>query len=312
MRVHSGHSIMLAAAAGSAICSSQRPIRGGPPAAMEKLGINWTAQVSGTSNYVQAVYFVNPSDGWAAGGYGSGNGFILHTTNGGTHWIAQEPAMTDHVLDIFFINNQEGWAATVGGRTQKTTNGGESWQTAGQVSHQEAKKILMINSREGWLLARNGNTPEDGRGFIYKTENGGNYWTVEWSGIWPNNSLQDFAWQSDNILWVCGNHNTILRNELPTSVAEYSSIPMTFKTYPNYPNPFNAQTTIKYNLPRQSHVTIDIYNILGSKVEALHKSIQPAGHHQITWNAKDVSSGIYFYRIQAGNYSETMKMMQVK
>ena len=274
-------------------------------------GINWTAQVSGTANYVQAINFVNSSEGWAAGGYGGGNGFILHTTNGGENWDAQTPAFDDHILDIFFLNSQEGWLTTIGGRIQKTVDGGESWQLASQVT-QEARKILMINSQEGWLLAKNGNAPQDGRGFIYKTENGGNNWTAEWSGTLPNSGLYDFARQSDNILWACGYHNTILKSELPTSISENPSLPMTFKIYPNYPNPFNAQTKIKYELSHQSHVTIDIYNILGGKITTLYNGLQLAGQHMATWNADEHSSGIYFYRIQADDYTETKKMVLLR
>ena len=80
----------------------------------------------------------------------------------------------------------------------------------------------------------------------------------------------------------------------------------------NYYNPFNAFTTIRYDLPVASEVTIDIYNILGRKVETLIQGEQPAGYHQVEWDAKNASSGMYFYRIQAGDYSEIKKMLVLK
>ena len=80
----------------------------------------------------------------------------------------------------------------------------------------------------------------------------------------------------------------------------------------NYPNPFNAKTIIKFELLQQSPILIDIYNILGHKVETLVNDIRPAGYNQVTWNADDFSSGIYFYRIQAGTYAETKKMLLIK
>jgi hypothetical protein len=79
-----------------------------------------------------------------------------------------------------------------------------------------------------------------------------------------------------------------------------------------YPNPFNAQTTIQYSLPEQSQVTIDIFDILGRKIETLAEGIKPAGNHQAIWDASDQSSGIYIYRIKAGEKIETKKMVLLK
>jgi len=96
-------------------------------------------------------------------------------------------------------------------------------------------------------------------------------------------------------------------------IGEYDEVlPNDYTISQNYPNPFNAVTIIKYELPVQSQVTIDIYDILGRKVTALANSNQPAGYHQVIWKADDVSSGIYFYKLQASNYTETRKMTLVK
>ncbi len=89
-------------------------------------------------------------------------------------------------------------------------------------------------------------------------------------------------------------------------------IPGNFALFQNYPNPFNATTSIKYNLPVASGVTIEIYNILGRKVETLVQGEQPAGYHQVVWDAEDASSGFYFYRIQAGDFAETRRMVLLK
>ena len=85
-----------------------------------------------------------------------------------------------------------------------------------------------------------------------------------------------------------------------------------FSLTQNYPNPFNATTTIQYNLPEASNVTIDIYDITGRKVAGLFNGIQPAGSHQVIWDANDKSTGVYFYKIQAGDYVETKKMVLLK
>jgi len=79
-----------------------------------------------------------------------------------------------------------------------------------------------------------------------------------------------------------------------------------------YPNPSNAQTTISYSLPTPTGVKIEIYDLLGRKIETIATGIQPAGHHQIIWDAGNRPSGVYFYKLQAGDYEETKKMVFMK
>ena len=91
-----------------------------------------------------------------------------------------------------------------------------------------------------------------------------------------------------------------------------NAAPAEFELSQNYPNPFNSSTIIKYDLPHQSQVTIEIYDILGRKITTLQNGTQPAGYHQALWRAEDVASGVYFYKLQAGEYSESKKMILVK
>ncbi len=80
----------------------------------------------------------------------------------------------------------------------------------------------------------------------------------------------------------------------------------------NYPNPFNAQTTISYSLFTRSNVSIEIFDIAGRKLETLQGGYQEAGEHSIVWNAKDRASGVYFYRLRAGETSQTQKCILLK
>ncbi len=101
---------------------------------------------------------------------------------------------------------------------------------------------------------------------------------------------------------------------IPTDIREEHppTIPVAYGLPQNYPNPFNASTVIRYNLPTASDITISIYDIRGRKVETLVQGEQQAGYHQIIWDASDHSSGMYFYKIQAGKYAETRKMVLLK
>ncbi len=85
--------------------------------------------------------------------------------------------------------------------------------------------------------------------------------------------------------------------------------PNSFALSQNYPNPFNPETTIKYNLYKSSNVTLKIYNNSGQELETVINGFQTAGDHEISLQAKGLPSGIYFYRIQAGEFSETKKFI---
>jgi sugar lactone lactonase YvrE len=94
-------------------------------------------------------------------------------------------------------------------------------------------------------------------------------------------------------------------------------IPAEFSLVQNYPNPFNPTTMISYNLPKATDVRLTVYNILGAKIATLVDGKQAAGSYKANWNAMDesgraVSAGVYFYRIEAGTFSKTMKMLLVK
>lgn len=82
--------------------------------------------------------------------------------------------------------------------------------------------------------------------------------------------------------------------------------------FQNYPNPFNPSTTISFDIPKPSHVSLIIYDILGRRVETLVDGDKSTGHYQVTFNGSRLPSGVYFCRIQAGNYTATKKLMLMK
>jgi hypothetical protein len=88
--------------------------------------------------------------------------------------------------------------------------------------------------------------------------------------------------------------------------------PSRYTLFQNYPNPFNPSTKIKYSLSKPDHVQIDIYNTLGQRIETLINKHMPAGHHEIEFNAQNLPSGIYFYRIQAGEFLDVKKMVLLR
>jgi hypothetical protein len=101
------------------------------------------------------------------------------------------------------------------------------------------------------------------------------------------------------------------------SLEENQEVPERFTLFQNYPNPFNPETNISFSLPEESEVNLKIYNLKGQLVNILVNTRLVAGIHTFTWkgkdeSGKDVSSGIYFYRLTAGEYSEAKKMVRIK
>ena len=100
-------------------------------------------------------------------------------------------------------------------------------------------------------------------------------------------------------------------------VSSSNKIPTTFVLDQNYPNPFNPTTQIEYGLPTQSNVKLTIHNLLGQEVARLVEGEQDAGFYRVQWSGRNangtaVASGVYLYRIQAGNFVKTSKMLFLK
>ena len=106
---------------------------------------------------------------------------------------------------------------------------------------------------------------------------------------------------------------TIMLNQDVTGIATgLNQIPDKFRLYQNYPNPFNPVTTIKYDLPEQTRVTLKVYNILGQEVMTLVDRIEEAGFKYIQFDATHITSGIYIYKIKAGMYTAGKKLLLIK
>ena len=106
--------------------------------------------------------------------------------------------------------------------------------------------------------------------------------------------------------------DSVVVNVNITDLGENSNSPNSFKLYENYPNPFNPSTSIRYSFPEGSFTSIKIYNSLGSEVATLVNETKSAGTYEVEFNASNLSSGIYYYTLQAGSFSETKKMILMK
>jgi hypothetical protein len=138
-------------------------------------------------------------------------------------------------------------------------------------------------------------------------------WPILGKYVWPNKYyFKTYAeeisflktWIRDRIAWM--------DVELTGNSLDIDQSPSTFMLYQNYPNPFNPSTTIMFDLPTKSFVTVKIFDILGKEVTTIVTDELSVGRYSRTWNASGVPSGVYFCRISAGSSVETMKLLLCK
>ncbi|RPI17435.1 MAG: T9SS C-terminal target domain-containing protein [Ignavibacteriae bacterium] len=274
-------------------------------------GNSWT-QIFSCSGYVQDVFFPVSSTGmtgYICGNYGPGGnaGAINKTTNAGLNWSQLPVGTITTVNALYFVNALKGWAGIWNGTILFTTNGGSNWTSQTTGSSDCINSLVFINDNTGWASAVNGK--------IYVTTNSGVNWTQQVSTTsLPLYSIKVFP---DGHGWAFGQGGIVLYTTNGGGIMVNAKkigheIPKEFSLMQNYPNPFNPVTNIKYHLPNNSDVKIIIYDISGKEIEVLINDKQNAGIYEVEWNAGNYSSGVYFYKISAGNYVESKKMVLIK
>lgn len=133
---------------------------------------------------------------------------------------------------------------------------------------------------------------------VFATDNDG-IWASGVNTTNPSGGTTELVLSGTDVRWT-------------TSVQNINTIPYEYTLFQNYPNPFNPVTTIKYEMPNAGIVTLKIFDILGREVTTLVNEQKQPGKYDVQWNASNNSSGLYFYRIQAGKFVETKKMVLLK
>jgi photosystem II stability/assembly factor-like uncharacterized protein len=261
-------------------------------------GGDWLPVTSGTTEYLYSVCLTDLNNGWIAGD----NGIILNTIDGGANWNPQVSGTTSDINEVCFITSQLGLAAT---RWDEeilvTTNGGATWTAKPLPDNSYYPQISFVDMNNIVYVNRDG---------IFHTSDAGATWTPQKIGT--RNYLYGVS-KVGNGWIVVGDYGTILKSSFGVvSVDRKNEIPTVFSLKQNYPNPFNPGTKIIYSIPKQSFVSLKIYDILGKEVIALINEEQPLGTYEVDFDASNFSAGVYFYKLQAGNFVQTKKMMLLK
>jgi len=139
----------------------------------------------------------------------------------------------------------------------------------------------------------------------------------QWGGL-PHGQIDDIEVREISNgyeLWMsCVSRGiAVLKVQYQPTISENpGNLPNDFVLYQNYPNPFNPTTTISFSIPSQSFVSLKVYDVLGNEVATLVNEEKPAGQYEVEFNSSHLASGVYFYRIQAGTFSQVKKMILSK
>jgi photosystem II stability/assembly factor-like uncharacterized protein len=268
-------------------------------------GTSWNEQLSGTNYLLRGVSFIDSFHGTVVGEGGT----LLRTSNGGSTWFPQDAGLYFDFYDVNMLSANVGYIVGMQG-IFKTTNGGNNWVN---MTNLGGNKLFFINIDQGWFVAG------EGYANIYRTTDGGISWSSQFSKT--NYPLHDVNFVNINEGWVVGKYGTILHTTNGgvtfIEVEPNPNHPKSFLLSQNYPNPFNPATTIAYQIPQTEFVTLKVYDILGREVAVLVNEEKPAGSYEIQFNShsvegRNLTSGIYFYQINAGEYSETKKMILLR
>jgi hypothetical protein len=200
-------------------------------------------------------------------------GRIYATTNYGISWFPQSSGVTDNLNDIQFRSQNEGMVVGDNGVVRYTSNGGTTWQEDSYFSGLTDGDIESVATVDfNAGIALVKNSTSDGGA-----------------------STKMFIVSSD-----------------PLAVDDNEKSATYYSLKQNYPNPFNPTTKINYSVPEYGLVTIKVYDLLGKEIATLINEEKNAGNYEINFNGIGLPSGIYFYKLSAGNFSETKKLVLMK
>ncbi len=255
---------------------------------------------------------------WVGGQNSIEEAFLWKSEDAGASW-REWPRIVDDVSTgktaVIHPHDSKTVYAGLESYILKTTDGGETWE-----------EILAEDGRFFFGIAINPGRPEriytaswfktsDPQPLIvHISDDAGESWrevhekTAQFGGVWDllhvNEGMIDRLYLG---LDKGGVYEFVA--DLATEVDDDPTIISTFKLEQNYPNPLNPETVIAFSLPKMELARLKIYDALGREVATLANGVMPAGEHRIRWRSNGLASGVYFYRLQAGNFAAVKKMI---
>ena len=239
-------------------------------------------------------------------------GGIYYSTNSGSSWQAAAPISTE--LKCIAIKDSNFFAGTYdpngGGEVYRSTNNGTSWTEVNNGSAGGSVYAFAVSGSNIFAATQ----VFDLTGGIYLSTNSGTSWIPKNQGISvapttralliANNYI--FAGIDENSVWRRAYSDIIGIQNISTEV------PSSFSLKQNYPNPFNPATNLEFEIADPGYVSLKIYDLLGKEVVTLVNEKLNPGTYRFEFEADNLTSGVYFYRLSSGDFTDTKRMMLVK
>lgn len=271
-------------------------------------GVSW--QDVGMEGYEIVGYAFSPSGVFFAGGFpnmpGSHTNYpptLFRSTNQGLTWSA----LGADIAVTSMVCSQDGnvFAGDYFGRIYRSTDSGNNWDLLSLQAHDPLWSVV-VNTRNDLFAASEGSG-------VYRSLDDGETWMPVSSGL-TNMSIKSLVIDDAGYLFAATDGSGVFRSTQSTTTSvdhEITETPQSFFLLQNYPNPLNPMTTINYLLSRATHLTLKVYDVLGRDVAMLVNGIEQPGLKSVRWDASGVTSGVYFYRLQAGEFVQTRKMLVI-
>jgi photosystem II stability/assembly factor-like uncharacterized protein len=275
-------------------------------------GVTWVPVEVDPSPYTQwglvNVKFFTPRYGFAMGGRIDIIGVVWRTTDGGIRWkasqVSPEPAHDMYMLDSLHLVAIVG-DVDYGASMIRTRDGGETWEYTFLNIFGLPQALSFRTRYEAWA-------PLGFEGRLMYTLDTAHTWTTLDTPL--RRPVYDLVFTDSLTGYAVGDSGMVLKFKLPTvHVAEPALLPPAgFALHQNYPNPFNPSTTISFDLPEQSVVTVKVFDVLGREVRTLLSQHKEPGRHYVSFDGRGLPTGVYFYSLHAGRFSAVRKMMLVE
>lgn len=258
----------------------------------------------------QEFAFLNATTGFACGGQIDIQGMIWKTTDAGLNWVTYCVA-SEPLYDIKVVSPSKiiacGGDYEYGLSTVVSHDTGNTWSYRETGLFGEGRALAFRTPEELWIPT------------VYSLEFGlstdsGSH-SAAWFEIPTPDSIQirSAIFVSPTFGWAFGLGGEILKyNTSVIGIGEPEQVPKAFTLFQNYPNPFNPETKIRFNAFSNAFVSLSVYDVNGALVEVLLDQKVNAGVHEVKWDGSKYASGVYFYTLKSGDFSESKKMLLIK
>ncbi len=263
-------------------------------------GASWQEKNNGIIFKAVHAFTINPLGELFVGTFGGG---VYKSTDNGNNWVNTNMGY-EFVWALGSTSDNKIIAGTYGLGMFVTTNSGSSWLNTNSGLPSSHIYTISVDASDNIYISA-------WAGGIYVSTNGGVTWnTMGLKGFGVSSILVNPS--SHNLFAGTGDGKIYMNVNNPSSSKEENTIPTAFSLEQNYPNPFNPETIIEFSLPAQRDVTLKIYNTLGEEVKTLINENLKPGRYAIPFNASGLASGVYIYRLNAGDFVSTKKSLLLK